>query len=248
MMTSWTRYASSTSGRSSIRPEREEPVVRARRQRDEADHLDRGVHLVRERVRDVLDVLARAHEHRAAAVAGRAQQHARGALVEVAGDADHHDRERERAVEDVVARVLLAVDDGEHERDQHHLEEARHDPRQAGALGALRVEVAAREQQHHHEVGEGDRLARLDGRGVPGPLAVPQHRLDHQGGEDRRVEREEVQREQRHHARGAAQRLHPQQEGQQRRPLPADVDRREHDRRSPRGTLLRGPLRRRLGL
>ena len=55
-------------------PERAQAVVGPRRERDEADHLDRRVHLVDERVRDVLDVLARADQQRAAAVAGGAQQ------------------------------------------------------------------------------------------------------------------------------------------------------------------------------
>ena len=82
MITSWTRWASSTAAEVLDPPERAQAVVRPRRERDEADHLDRRVHLVGQRVRDVLDVLARADEHRAAAVAGGAQQHAGDPLVE----------------------------------------------------------------------------------------------------------------------------------------------------------------------
>jgi hypothetical protein len=49
-------------------------------------------------------------------------------------------------------------------------------------------------------------------------------------------------------AQRPAHRLHPQQEGQQRRLLAADVHRREHDRRNGRRGASRGGLRRVLGL
>ena len=55
--------------------ERAQAVVGPRRQRDEADHLDRRVDLVDQRVGDVLDVMPGADQQRAAAVAGGAQQH-----------------------------------------------------------------------------------------------------------------------------------------------------------------------------
>ena len=69
-------------------PERAQAVVRPRVQRDEADHLDLRVHLVGQRVRDVLDVAAGADQHRAAAVAGGPQQRAGDALVGPAQRAD----------------------------------------------------------------------------------------------------------------------------------------------------------------
>ena len=65
------------------RPERAQAVVGARRQRDEADASRRGVWpSLGERVGDRLDVLARADEQRAAAVARRAQQQPGDLLVE----------------------------------------------------------------------------------------------------------------------------------------------------------------------
>ena len=57
-------------------PQRAQPVVRPRRQRDEADHLHRRVHLVGQRVRDVLDVPPGADQHRPAAIARGPQQRA----------------------------------------------------------------------------------------------------------------------------------------------------------------------------
>ena len=106
MITSWTRWRVEHRGEVLDPAERAQAVVGPRRERDEADHLDRRVDLVDERVGDVLDVLAGADEHRAAAVAGGAQEHAGDLLVDPAQRADVGDREHERAVEDVVARVL----------------------------------------------------------------------------------------------------------------------------------------------
>ena len=88
--------------------ERAQPVVRPRRERDEADHLDRHVDLVAQRVGDVLDVAAGADEHGAAPVAGGAQHRARDHLVDPARRAEDDHGEEQRAVEDVVAVVVLA--------------------------------------------------------------------------------------------------------------------------------------------
>ncbi len=209
--------------------ERAQPVVGPRRQRHEADHLDRRVHLVLERVRDVLDVLARADEHGAAAVAGQSQQDAGDLLVAPPQRADEADPERQRAVEDVVARVLLAVDEREDERDDGDLEERGDDPRQAGPLGARGVQPGAGEQQHREQIGEGDGVARLVHRRRPRPLAVAQHGLDHERDVDRREHADEVEHEQREHAQARAQRLHPQQEREGRRALAAHVDPRQVD-------------------
>ena len=77
MMTSSTRCASSTLGRSSSGPSERRPLSGRGVERDEADDLDRRAGARRERVRDGLDVLAGADEHRAALVAGRAQQRRR---------------------------------------------------------------------------------------------------------------------------------------------------------------------------
>ena len=73
--------------------ERPQPVVRPRRERDEADHLDRRVHLVDQGVRDVLDVVPGPDQQCAPAIAGRPQQHAGDPLV---GPADAGPRRRSR--------------------------------------------------------------------------------------------------------------------------------------------------------
>ena len=149
---------------SSSEPSERRPLCRARRARDEADDLDRrAAGAAASALRDGLDVRAGADEHRAAAVAGGAQQQARDPLVDLAEGGDVDEREEERAVEDVVGGVELvrAADDREDHRDDHHLEQRREDPREAGALAAVGVHVRAREQQHGDEVGEGDDRARL---------------------------------------------------------------------------------------
>ena len=169
--------------------QRAQPVVRTRRERDEADHLHRRVHLIGERVRDVLDVTPGADQHRSAAVAGGAQDRARHLLVQPASRAQDRHGEDERAVEDVVARVLLVVDHGEDQRDDRHLEQRGDDASDPRALGPLGVQAGAREQQHGHEVGERDRPPRLVDRLLPGPHAVAQDGLDHQRDDQRRQQR-----------------------------------------------------------
>jgi hypothetical protein len=206
-------------------PQRAQPVVRPRRERDEADHLDRRVHLAAERVRHVLDVTPRPDQHRPAPVARRTQDQPRHPLVHPAQRPDVRDRERQRRVEDVVARVVLAVDQREDQRDDRDLEERRDDLRDPGPRGARRVEPGAGEEQRGDEVRERDGPPRLLQRVVPGPLVLGEHHLDHQRGEQREEEPEEVEPEEREEARRLAQRLHPQQEGERRRALAAHVDR-----------------------
>ena len=152
------------------RPERAQAVVGPRRQRDEADDLDRAVPARGlQRVGDGLDLLAGADEDRAALVAGGAEQRARALLVGKARGRHVGDREEERAVEDVVAGELLTVDDGEDERHQRRLKQRGDDARQAGALRALRVQARAREQQRGDQERERHVVLGL----LPGDARVP---------------------------------------------------------------------------
>ena len=234
MMTSCTRWLSSTAARSSIRPSERSPLS-GRGVSEMKPTISTGAWTSSdERVRDVLDVVAGADQQRAPAVARGAQQHAGDLLVGPADRADVDDREEQRAVEDVVARVLLAVDDGEDQRHHGHLEQRGDDLRQARALGALGVEAGAGEQQRGHQVGERDQaLGLLEGE-PPGEDVVADERLEHQRREDRREHAREVERQQRDDPQDVAQRLGAQQEREQRRPLAADVHGRQRVRRRPR--------------
>ena len=135
MITSWTRCRpGSRRGRRAA--ERAQPVVRPRRQRDVADDSTRRGR-VGERMRDRFDVLARADQHRAAPVAGGAQQQAGDASwcsQRSADDVD--DREEQRAVEDVVAGEVLAAGQREDQRDDRHLEQRRRRSARARAAAA----------------------------------------------------------------------------------------------------------------
>ncbi len=93
MITSSIRSEPSTRSRSVERAERVQPVAGQRRRREEADDLDRRVRRVGERVADVGDVLARPDDHRAAAIAGGAQDHAGQPLVPGAQRRDVQQRE-----------------------------------------------------------------------------------------------------------------------------------------------------------
>ena len=63
------------------RPQRAQAVGRQRLRREEADDLDRRVRGVAQRMGDVADVFAGADEHRAAPIAGGAQDHPGQPLV-----------------------------------------------------------------------------------------------------------------------------------------------------------------------
>ncbi len=201
------------------------------------------MHLVEQRVGHVLDVPTGADEHGAAPVAGGAQQHAGDQLIEPAGRADQADREDQRAVEDVVARVRLAVDEREQERDDRHLEQRRDDPGEPRPLCARRVEPGAREQEDGDQGRERHVVPCGVERRLPGPVAVLQHGLHHQRDRQGAEDPGEVEREQRDHAYGATQRLHPQEEGEHRRALAPHVDSRQrHGRRRVRSCAGRGAV------
>ena len=108
--------------------------------REETDDLDRRVRRIPERVGDVADVPAAAHEHRAALVAGRSQQDRRDPLIRRARRGDVEDGERQRAPEEVVAGEVFAADDRVDERHERDLEQRPDDPREPGAQGALGVQ------------------------------------------------------------------------------------------------------------
>ncbi len=241
MITSCTAYSREHARQILDLPERAQAVVGPRLQRDEAHHLDRQADLVRQGVRDALDVVARPDQHRAAAVAGLAQQEPGGAVVEVPEGADVEDPEAQRAVEDVVARVLLAVrrDQRVDERDERRLEEAGDDLRQAGARGPVGIQPLLREQQDHDQEGERDVLVRRRPHDLRVPDAVEHDLLEQQAGEDRQRDRDEVERQEAEDAQRAPQGLHAQQERQRRGP--AHVGRRQECRR--RGLAARRSLR-----
>ena len=98
------------------------------RRGEKPDDLDRRVLGVGERVGDVPDVLARADEHRAAAVAGGAQQRPRQPLVEPAQRGHVQKRKSQRPPEDVEAREVFPAHDGEQQRDERDLEQRADDP------------------------------------------------------------------------------------------------------------------------
>ena len=169
--------------------QRDQPVVGPRLQRHEADDVDVVPAARGQRVRHVLDVLAGAHQHRAALVARRAQQEPRRALVGEAERRHVGDGEEERPVEDVVAGELLAADDRverDHDRD---LEERGDDARQARAHRAVAVEPRLGEQQRRDEEGEPHVVLGLveHDRRVE---RVARGRLEPQGGGDGQEERE----------------------------------------------------------
>jgi hypothetical protein len=109
------------------RTEAAHPVGRQRRGRDEAHDFDRRMGSIGERVGDVVDVLARADEHRAALIAGGAQDGACGALVDIAQRGHVQERERERAVEEVVAGEAFPAHDREYQCHESDLEQRTDD-------------------------------------------------------------------------------------------------------------------------
>ena len=111
------------------RSQRTQAVLGQRRRREKADDLDGRVLGVHQRVGDIADVLARPHEHCTPAVARGAQQRAGEPLVARPQHGDVEQREGERAVEEVVAGEVFAVDDREQERDECDLEQAADDSR-----------------------------------------------------------------------------------------------------------------------
>ena len=84
-----------------------------------------------------------------------AQQQRGDAVVDAAEGADVENGEGERAVEEVVAREVFAVDEREDQRDDGDLEERAHDARQPGPQRALGVEARVREEQRGEQVAEG---------------------------------------------------------------------------------------------
>ncbi len=116
------------------RAEGAQAVVGPRGQRDEAHDGDPGViRGVEHRVRDRLDVLPGAHEHRPPLVARRLEHGPGDLLVGPARGRDVEDGEEQRPVEDVVARERLAVDEREDEGDHRRLEERADDAGEARA-------------------------------------------------------------------------------------------------------------------
>ena len=210
------------SPRSSSVPSEISPLCGPRLQRHEADDVDVVPAARGQRVRHVLDVLAGAHQHRAALVARRAQQEPRRALVGEAERRHVGDGEEERPVEDVVARELLAADDRVERDHDRHLEERGDDARQARAHRAVAVEPRLGEQQRRDEEREPHVVLGLveHDRRVE---RVARGRLEPEGGGDGQEERDEVERQQRHGARDPAQRVHAQQERERRRALAAHV-------------------------
>src|SRR3954467_3011825 len=79
----------------------------------------------------------------APAVAGRPQQRAGDPLVAEPEQAHVHAAEEQRAVEDVEALELLAVDEGEDQRHQRDLEQRGHDAAEAGPHRPVGVELRA---------------------------------------------------------------------------------------------------------
>ena len=175
-----------------------------------------------QRVRHVLDVLAGAHEHRPALVARRAQQPPGRALVGEAERRHVGDGEEQRAVEDVVAGEVPAADDPVERHHHRDLEERGDDARQPRAHGAVAVEPGLGEQQRRDEEGERHVVLGLV-EATDGSQRVARGRLEPQGGDDGQEDRGEVERQQRHGARDAAQRVHAQQERERRRALAAHV-------------------------
>ena len=141
--------------------ERAQPVLGARLQREVADEVDAGPRAAGQRVRNRLDVLARADQHGAAPVAGLREDPPGHPQVQRAQRADVDRGEEQRAVEDVVAREVVAAGEREHQRDHRRLEQRGDDPGQPGPACPLGVEVDAGEHQHGDQVGERDRLARV---------------------------------------------------------------------------------------
>src|SRR6202008_2186782 len=102
------------------------------------------------------------------------------------------------------------------------LEQRRDDARQPGSDRAVAVEARLREEQRGDQEREPHVvLGLVKDRG--GVERIARGGLEAEGGDDRKEDRREVQREQRQAARTAPQRVHPQQEGQRRRPLAAHV-------------------------
>ena len=204
---------------SSERKSRRPSTSASGRAGDEAVGLD---HVrVLERVRDGLDVRARADQHRAAPVAGGAQHRARDALEAPAQDRHVEQREEQRAVEDVVRLERLALDlgvDQDHERD---LEQRRDHAREAGPLRAVAVEARAGEQQEHHEPGERRVLLGLAPH-LPELLGRDDRRLDHERGVDGEEEADQVERRERRHAREGAQRVEAQDAAEERAACPRE--------------------------
>ena len=203
------------------RAQRRQAVVGPRVQRHEADDRVRVAAAI-ERVGDRLDVLAGADEHGAALVAGATQHPAARPLVDEPQRADVGDREQQRAVEDVEALELVVVDDREDGHDDHRLKQRRHDPRQAGAGGAIGVQARARKQQRRHEVGERHVVLGLVGELARVPL-VRRRGLDGQRGQQRPVDGDEIERQQDRDPRQRADRGPAQDEAQRRRATAADV-------------------------
>ena len=170
------------------RPKRSKPVGGKRVGREEPDDLDRRMGVVAERVSDVANVLAGPYEHRAAAVAGGAQQRAGRPLVGRAQHRHVQQGEGQGAVEEVVAGEVFAVDDREQQRHEGDLEEGSDDARQAGPLSALGVQARAREQQRGEQVCEREDAFGFVQRGAQ--LHVVAHRrLQQQCGQDCRGSR-----------------------------------------------------------
>ena len=185
--------------------------------------------LSRQRVRDSVDVGCGAHQHRAAAVAGRAQQHAAHPLEHPAQERHVEQREEQRAVEDVVGRELGALDHRV-EQDHHgHLDERRDHRGEAGPLRAVAVEARAREQQQHHQARQRRHVLRLVERPVERARVLDRH-LDRQRRPDGEEHGGHVEAHEHRHARGPTQRLELQQSAQQRRRAGPHVAAREHHR------------------
>ena len=126
------------------RTQRAQPVVGPRVERDVAGELE-ALAGVGERVRDRLDVLARADEDGPPVVAGGAQQDAGDPLVEVAQRSHVDGGEEQRPVEDVVAGEALPAEQREQQRHHGHREQRPDDSGQARALGArARTDPSAR--------------------------------------------------------------------------------------------------------
>jgi hypothetical protein len=132
----------------------------------------------------------------------------------------------------------VAAGDRVDERHERDLRQRGGDARHARSLAARRVQPGPREQQHGEQAGEVEELVGRGGLGAQLPDARQQPGLQPERRQDRHVDPDRVEHEQRTDAQQAAQRVQSQQEGQDRRALAANVAlgqreirRRRHHRR-----------------
>ena len=138
-----------------------------------------------------------------------------------AGDVDR--AEEQRAVEDVVAREVLAVGERKHERDDRGLEQGSADLGKSRPSGAIRVEVDPGEHQHGDQIGERDPMARLLPDDREREVVPLERELDRQRGNQRTGDADEIEDQEREDAGDASQRLELQQEREDGGTLAPDV-------------------------